>query len=484
LGPAFYGLNSTLLTFLFMALLRVKHPENMKEFNPVEFGRLLGLDRAPEVKTLRHKLGLLADESKAEPFLKELMQQRIATREEALGYLYVDGHVRVYSGKRRIPKTHSARMRIALPATQDIWVNDAEGEPVFVITQEAHPSLVTALTQVADSVRAELGERRLTFVFDRGGWSSALFQRLQERGFDIITYRKGDKQREPIPEQDFTLVPDERHPEGSWRLHDASISFELRGGPFELRQVTVLTERGRQIAIVTTDRALAAAEVAHRMLHRWQQENFFKYMRQEFALDALVDYGVQEQDPERSFPNPKYREAHKRYRAAVAATQRAAAAYGEAIAAGDTRHARLRKQLQRCQERQQKAKDERDALDRRLRVQDFPDEERPQRLRPHRKLLSDGLKMLAYQVESDLVRLVRASYRRSDDEGRTLIAAALQSTGSLLVEGRNLYVTLLPQSSPHRTRALAELCQLLNETQTCFPGTDLRLHYAIRGERR
>ena len=42
-GPAFYGLRTTLLALLLMALLRIKRPEGLKECSPVELGRLLGL---------------------------------------------------------------------------------------------------------------------------------------------------------------------------------------------------------------------------------------------------------------------------------------------------------------------------------------------------------------------------------------------------------------------------------------------------------
>jgi hypothetical protein len=29
------------------------------------------------------------------------------------------------------------------------------------------------------------------------------------------------------------------------------------------------------------------------MFSRWRQENFSKYLREEYALDALVDYGTE-----------------------------------------------------------------------------------------------------------------------------------------------------------------------------------------------
>ncbi|MBK8979584.1 MAG: helix-turn-helix domain-containing protein [Planctomycetes bacterium] len=136
IGPAFYGMRTTLLTLLAMALLRIKRPEGLKEHSPGALGRLLGLDRAPEVKTLRRKLARLAAAGRAAEFGQELARHRVRTRGHATGFLYVDGHVRAYHGKYHLPKAHLARMRLAMPATTDYWINDAEGEPLFVVTAE------------------------------------------------------------------------------------------------------------------------------------------------------------------------------------------------------------------------------------------------------------------------------------------------------------------------------------------------------------
>jgi hypothetical protein len=99
---------------------------------------------------------------------------------------------------------------------------------------------------------------------------------------------------------------------------------------------------------------------------------------------------------------------------------------------------------------------------------------------PERKHLANLIKMLAYQTESDLLRLVAPHYRRVGQEGRTLLQSALASTADLQATETELHATLAPQSSPHRTRAIAALCDQLNETKTLFPGSRLCLHHAIR----
>lgn len=120
---------------------------------------------------------------------------------------------------------------------------------------------------------------------------------------------------------------------------------------------------------------------------------------------------------------------------------------------------------------------QRKAVPRRVDVGDIP--EPTVRLPSLKKRLYDGLKTVAYQIETDLANSVAPFYRRSKDEGRTLITSALRSSGRLEVTDRELTVTLTPQSSPHRTRAIAELCRLLDDTETRFPGTSLRLRYRI-----
>jgi transposase len=324
IGPAFYGLRTSIVALLLLALLRIKRPEGLKEHSPPDLGRLLGLDRAPEVKTLRRKLARLASLGRAVDFGRKLAERRVQARGTALGFLYVDGHVRVYHGKRTLPKTHVARMRIAMPATTDYWVNDERGDPLLVLTTEANPGLVKMLPPILEQIRSLVGERRVTIVFDRGGFSPKLFAKLIAQGFDILTYRKGRSRRVParaFHEQTALL---EGH-KVTYVLADQGV--RLLKGKLRLRQVTRLQD-GHQTPILTSRRDLPAVEVAHRMFERWRQENFFKYLREEYALDALVDYDSEPANPARDVPNPRWSEIDAKLRKARMQLAALCAQYG------------------------------------------------------------------------------------------------------------------------------------------------------------
>jgi hypothetical protein len=487
LGPAFYGLRTSLLTLLLMALWRIKRPEGLKEYSPQDLGRVLGLDRAPEVKTLRRKLARLAAAGRAAQFGQALAQQRVALRGEALGFLYTDGHVRVYHGKHILPKAHVARMRISLPATSDYWVNDSSGDPLFVLTAEANAGLVKVLPGILAQVRTLVGQRRLTVVFDRGGYSPKLFQQILAAGFDLLTYRKG-RYRRISPKRFQSCRTWQNGRTHTYVLADQEV--RLLRGQLRLRQVTRLTDNGHQTPILTSRRDLPAAQVAYRMFDRWMQENFFKYLREEYALDALVEYATMPDDPTREVPNPAWAALDVRLRQAYAQLNRLQAEYGlEALTNLEdqcrtmrgfkTAHGKLGQQIWGAWQRIEQLEKRCAATPRRVPVQTLRDEP-VVKLAPERKHLTNLIKMVAYQAESDLLRLVAPHYRRAGQEGRTLLQSALASAAELQVTQTGLQIILALQSSPHRTRAIAALCTELNQTNTLFPGSQLRLHYAIQ----
>jgi len=68
-----------------MALLRIRTPEQLQGQPPGELGILLGLDRAPEVKTLRRKLGELAARRQATSFSQRLAERWVRDQADAVG---------------------------------------------------------------------------------------------------------------------------------------------------------------------------------------------------------------------------------------------------------------------------------------------------------------------------------------------------------------------------------------------------------------
>jgi hypothetical protein len=271
-------------------------------------------------------------------------------------------------------------------------------------------------------------------------------------------------------------------------LHDQAVRF-LKG-KLRLRQVTRLTETGHQTAVLTSRWDLRDIVIAYRMFERWRQENFFKYMRQEFLIDALVDYEAEPDDPKRSIPNPARKAVDKELRNARARYAKLREKYGSTaldylegrtptMRAFTIAEKQVQRELREAVDEVAKLVECQKSLPVRILLSESPDAEKAMKLSTERKHLTNVLKMVAYQIEGSLVELLRPHYPRTEDEGRTLIQTALRSSASIEPIKEELRVTLAPLSSPHRSRAIALICDVLNKTETTFPGTKLRVRFEV-----
>ena len=289
LPAGFYGLTTILLFVACMTLARVRNPESLRYQAPGEWGAILGLDRGPETKTLRRKLRLLTSAEHT-----------------------------VRNG--RLPKHFVARQKLCLPASVSYWINALGGTPLLCLHKALDPKLVKALEQdvvphllqlgvvpeaAPDLTQPEAGAPALTLVFDREGWSPDLFKRLARRGIACITWHKNFK-GEDWPEEDFHPLEVPIHaPAGTsaTTVDLAEKPIVLRNG-LTVRQIRRRLATGRQVPVITTHPQMPVQQVAGSMFSRWSQENFFKYLREQFNLDSLPTHDLAPIDPEAQVVNP------------------------------------------------------------------------------------------------------------------------------------------------------------------------------------
>jgi hypothetical protein len=500
LRNGFYGLEVMLVLLVFLALLREPRAEGATRVPPAALGRVLGLDRAPEVKTIRRKVAELAAAGKAADLVMALARHHATARPQALGFLCVDGHARACFGTRQVQKMHVARLKFPGPATEETWVTDQDGDPVFMVAAEPSQSLAGQLRGLLPQLRQVVGEgRRVTVCFDRGGWSPALFADITGVGFDLLTYRKG-----PVPDlpgSTFTTVTctDDRGRGHEYQFAGTTVALEITEGPRKGQQVTLRqvtrrepSSRGatRQVHTLTSRTDLPAGEVCWRMSSRWREENYFRYARTHFALDALDSCAAVPDDPGRLVPSPAKK-------AAAARVRRAEAAAGAAEASRDASLLNLRspapghaalvtsQQINKLDAPVQAAYDELDAAEAaaeatpaRIRLGVLaPD---MVRLDAETKQITHAIRMAACNAETILARALDGHYARAQDEAYALIREALATSGDIHPGPGQLLIRLDPLTAPRRTQALAALCEQFNQAGCTHPGTDLVLRYEVK----
>ena len=505
LPNGYYGLPSIFLLLALMALARIGSLEQLRYKASGEIGELLGLDRVPEVRTLREKLKLLCQKAgQAALWNAALAKQWMTEEEQAEPVFYADGHVRVYHGElTALPKHYVARQRLFQRASVDYWINAMGGEPFLCFNQPVDHGLVAALREdlvpwleANSPVSAEHQRRmdadpqvpRFTVIFDREGYSPELFEELWEKRIAVINYHRYPK--EDWPEEEFREEVVELAGGVSVKMKLAERESLLGRQKVKVREVRKLAEGGRQISIVSTHYGPEARRLAAVLFARWSQENYFRYMRQHYGLDALVEYGTEAMPDTAVTVNPARRtlEAEvKRKRAQLKTSQ--AKLSGPSLMQPISEPAVTEYQLQQGQlkeliENLQKELDalllQRKTTLKHVLVKDLPEEFRFTRLLPERKYFLDTIKMISYRAEVSMAWIVREKLTRNDD-AHALLRQIFETEVDLVPDAtqKTLTVRLHHLTQRAHDKVILHLCEELNATQTQFPGTDLTLIYKL-----
>jgi len=498
LPAGFYSCLHILLILGFMALARIRRPEGLRHVPPGELGKCIGLDRAPEVRTLREKLALMAGTGDPDAWIKELAKAWMDDDPDEAGYLYVDGHVRVYHGeKAKLPKRFVSRQRLCLRGTTDYWINDALGRPFFVVSKAVTSGLGDAIINdivpellsivpnqpTDEQLAANSRLHRFIMVFDREGSNSSLLQPLWEKRIGAITYRKNVKDVWPVQEFLPTeiIMPDGSHS----TLKLASRETHLtKNSTFMVKEVRCLTNSGHQTAIISTAHELDMVIVAGRMFSRWCQENFFAYMMQHYDIDGLLQYGAEDIPGTQQVVNPVWRQLDKavsRTRHQLRGLQATLGAFPAAMdEATIQKHAETLEMTQAVKADLDALKIQRKGTARKVSLESLPPEERPTQLLPLNKKLTDAVKMIAYRAETALVTILRRHLAK-EDEARALIRDLFISSAELIPDenAKTLTVKIHRMASPTHDRAIAALLEELNQLNFCHPETGCRFIYTL-----
>lgn len=497
-AAGYYGFKHILITLAFMALSRIKNPEQLKNCPPGEIGKIIGLDRIPQAKCLREKISFITEQGKSRYFQNELAESWINA--DSCIYFNIDGHVRVYNGsKANLPRKYVSRQKLCLTGTTEFWVNDPNGLPIMNVAGELSENLKQSIEQIIPTLIEDtkhltqsfpgkdnnIHQILFTLIFDREAYEPSYFWKLWERGIAVITYRKNvkdvwdDKMFKSIDVQVIGKTV-------SMLIYEQKVDL----GGFTFREIRRLSEGGHQTAIITTHPHLSKEEIAGKMFGRWSQENFFHYMLQDFDIDHIIEYGTEVIDENKQVVNPPYSKLSQRIKKCKEKKARLEAQMYQLVNEQTDREIDyVAKTIQENGELHQKINDIQDEIstlevDRKeyspkIALKDMPEQVRYNKLKTDSKLFINTIKMIAYRAETALLNQIRPFYNDIDKDGRMLIKQILKSDADIKPDYENkiLHVTLHSLSTPRANEAVKQLCKILNDTETEYFDTELVLKF-------
>jgi hypothetical protein len=429
---------------------------------------------------------------------------------EAVGTLYVDGHVRVYHGAlTKLPRKYVTRERLCLRGITDYWVNDARGRPFFVVERVVDAGLLEALrTDIVPRLLREVPGQpseqelrdhprrcRFTLVFDREGYSPEFFDQMwREHRIACITYHKHPGPpwaREEFSEQTFTLPSGE-----TVRMLLAERGSRVGTSPHSMwmREVRKWTDRGHQVSLIGTAFEVEHTALAAGLFSRWCQENFFRYMMEHFALDLLAEHGTEPLPDTAKVVNPAWRQLSNRKQSLKAKLVKRQARFTEltlreedegnlkAHSAWVEKKAGLLEEIRGYEQELDELKAKLKETPRHLEWKDLAQAEQFHRLLPGRKRLLDTVRMIAYRAETAMVPLMMCETVDSS-EARALLQALFVTEADLLpdVEQNRLLIRVHRSACPVADQHRRRLLDYLNQTETCYPGTSMQMVYELVG---
>ncbi len=497
----YYSLRQILLVLVFMMLARIRSVEQLRGYAPGEFGKLIGLDRIPEARCLRSKMDDLAGEGHADKWACDLSEQWLQQVQDRLGFLYIDGHVKVYAGQVELPRRFVSRQRLCLRGISSYWVNDAIGQPFFVVEKQIDPGLIDVIKEdivkrLLDDVPGQPSEEALTadphlhrfvIVFDREGYSPDFFKYLwDEHRIGCLTYKKNCTHS--WDEEEFNTVKTTTATGEPVEMKLAQRGVYLGKARFLVKEVGKLTQSGHQTAIICTAKRLEAAQIAPGMFARWSQENYFAYAMHHLNIDALTSYSTERFSGTETVVNPRCRDLDRQQRSLTSKLNQMRAKY----VAMDTQKraepshkqhgkwvlnkAELLDEIESRVQELQQVKAAKKEVKRHVKLEELPEQNQFSKLSSSRRTLLNTIAMIAYRAETAMgLSLERYDYCLS--QARALLQDLFVRSGDLLPDySKNiLNIHLHSAATPKDNRAINELLKELNETETAFPNTDLKM---------
>ncbi len=487
-----YNLAQMFLTLVYLIVFRFPSIEAFKLADRKAFGPLIGALKAPVVKTLRRFLeGVTALETSGTVAMR-LARQYLKLDIVQLGILYLDGHFIPYYGKSQIAKGYFTTRRLAQKGNHHYFANDCKGRPIFFrLTSAAvkFTDIIPDMVKDALELMAETGTQSpLIVVFDRGGYDSKLFKKLDQMGVLYITWRKWDQ---PIPPELFTtIIYEESAKEGEEpKIKYYAYRRKIRVGQekYEAEAISFFAPEEEHSTLVTNAfkftaethpgfNPLTTAQIINDLVNRWKQENFFKSAKQGYHLDYNPAYGVHELAEQPLVKNPKIKELDTRINKLKKKLQQTQQQIAEKFLNSRTNdkplsHYQNLKGYQKLIEQKELLEQDIKNLEAKKDVEPThvpyqeakPGQERVA-LNLERKYLLDNIKIATYNLNEMLLDVFAGCYDDTKDIRQILQMIIERGAHLRLVDG-TLHVTINSMDLPKYQMAAEKLCRRLNELE-------------------
>lgn len=479
-----YDASSLVLASTFGFALGIGSLEGAKHLRASDAGALVGLERFPDLRTLRPRLRALATSADPLDIQGAFAKAMLTTDEAPPDLYYVDDHFVTYWGARPVAKGWNNRRHIAEAGRDDTFVVDDRWRAICFSSGEPR-GLSVSLPEVFVRLKDILGGHSAMLGFDRGGSYPKVFSAIADEGWDWVTWRRAPLLTPGVePRLTWVQVGDKRR-----YLYLADELVELAGyDSSPVRQISAFEDDKVVFQVLTSNTAVKAAPMVYKLKGRWRIENANKYLEANQGIHWLSSYEMDLEENTALVANPARKAARAKLKEATDELAEAERALGAAMDAGCDD---VDDYLERIASRRDGVAISKDGLaEAKDALKGIPAKLPANELDPNAKRAKPALaarslqmvcRLLAYNAELDLARRLNA-YLDDLDEYRAITRNLLHLGGTIAYARREITVSLDRPDSPRIARALQELIQEINAGPPVHLAGDYRrVTYQVRG---
>ena len=460
--------------------LGVGSVEATKHLVRAQVGPLAGLERLPELRTLRPRLGELAEACDPLRLQTNLATAMINAEAPLLNLYFADDHFVPYEGTKPVGKGYNTKRGRAQKGLADTLVTDYHGRAVCFLS--GPPSgLTKTLPAALAQLRQVTGDAKIMLGFDRGGAYAQVFTHCRDQGVDWLTYRRGTLADTTTQPRRYWRVDTAGHAEAV-TLADDMVTLKDYG---PARQLTLFEHDKPVLQVLTSDLHAPAAALLAWLRCRWRIENVFTYLTAHHGTDWLCHYGADTEPNTTLIDNPARKKARatlKRAETTLTQTQQAlvellhadlpVTAINAAIPTTETKITKARGAVTRANDRLK-------TIPAKIPANSHDPQAERAILRTQRRSLQMVLRLLAFNAEQWLATRLN-TYLADNNEYRATLRHLLHLGGQITYTTKTITVTLDTPTTPKTTRALRLLLNELNTTPPHIPGDHRPITYKIK----
>ena len=432
--------------------------------------------------------------------MKEFACQFVKNNLIEVGLLYFDEHFLPYYGIEHIPAGFFSQRRLAIGGNHQFWTHDPNGHPFFVITTSARLKLREMIPNLISRAREITGRKRLTIVFDRGGYDIKLFETINKyKTVTFITWAKY------VNEKTLNQIPEDKWQNFSVTTDKEKVKYKLYGTTKIIKEGRTKTNQGRKLktlkvrmivlwrlktnkktALYTNDFKSPIEQLAFPMAQRWgAQENIFQKMMRRYNLNYHPGYYLEELINQPLVDNPKRKKLKKiikelelsiiKEKSNLATRMLNLKNVNISVEKYRQRQVKSLGKITEKQKELDNLKRELETLPPKVSILEVLAGEKMSQFDLEKKKIYDVIQIAAYNSEQMILDLLKKHYHNKRDIEQ-ILDKIINHGGAIKLYNGKLYVLLDPIVTPRYRRAAIGLCQEINQMQ---PRTNDKFRFPI-----